>query len=400
MSLLILTLICNVGLAFGADDLNLNEPALKPQSDTNTNTATLSAGDYSGILNSFSKEVTDARLKQMLDQLQSQITKGDAAGAEDTRQQILKYIEQNPQAAPYGLYGLLSSSALQGMQKNGGGEVSVNLQALSNSMQPTSDLGDNAASRAQNLQQLAQMFNDNPALKNQLMGMSNLVNFGMNKDARTVYGQIDAELLGALLKMDPDLVTKAFESLGEGIGQTGSINQPQEAPRPSEQSNLFPKVGDLSSPVAGAPVAFSSLPSVNLASPLLLFFVIALPIILLSLFIFQSQLKAAMPRMASAVAHQVRSSGAVEEVEPTDPRQRIFYQFSRLVRVMGYRGAMKPDYETHREFAARCTGRSEGAAVKTVSNIYEEARFTDDQISSEEANQCAQLVDKVEKTEK
>ncbi len=400
MSLLLLMLICNVGLAFGADDLNLNEPALKPQSDTNTNTTSLSAGDYSGILNSFSKEVTDTKLKQMLDQLQSQITKGDAAGAEATRQQILKYIEQNPQAAPYGLYGLLSSSALQGMQKNGGGEVNVNLQALSNSMQPTSDLSDNAASRAQNLQQLAQMFNDNPALKNQLMGMSNLVNFGMNKDARTVYGQLDTELLSALLKMDPDLVTKAFENLGEGIGQTGSIDQPQEAPRPSEQSTLFPKVGDLSSPVAGAPVAFNSLPSVNLASPLLLLFVIALPIILLSLFIFQSQLKAAMPRMASAVAHQVRSSEAVDEVEPTDPRQRIFYQFSRLVRVMGYRGAVKPDYETHREFAARCTGRSEGAAVKTVSNIYEEARFTDDQISSEEANQCANLVDKVEKTEK
>src|SRR3990172_1245360 len=101
MSLLLLILICNVGLAFGADDLNLNEPALKPQSDTNTNTASLSSGDYSGILNSFSKEVTDTNLKQMLDQLQSQITKGDAAGAEATRQQILKYIEQNPQVAPY-----------------------------------------------------------------------------------------------------------------------------------------------------------------------------------------------------------------------------------------------------------------------------------------------------------
>ncbi|MBI2938465.1 MAG: hypothetical protein HYY22_09680, partial [Thaumarchaeota archaeon] len=123
MSLLIVILICNVGLAFGADDLNLNEPALKPHSDTYTDTASLSAGDYGGILNSFSKEVTDARLKQMLDQLQSQITKGDSAGAEATRQQILKYIEQNPQVSPYGLYGLLSSSALQGMQKNGGGEV-------------------------------------------------------------------------------------------------------------------------------------------------------------------------------------------------------------------------------------------------------------------------------------
>ncbi len=398
MSLLILILICNIGLAFGADDLNLNEPALNLQNGINT--TSLSTGDYSGILNSFSKEVTDAKLKQMLDQLQTQITNGDAVGAEATRQQILQYIEQNPQVAPYGLHELLSSSALQSVQKNGGGEVNVNLQALANSMRPTSDLSDNAAVRAQNLQQLAQMFNDNPALKNQLMGMSNLVNLGMNKDARTVYGQIDTEMLGALLKMDPDLVTKAFESLGGGIGQAGSIDQPQEAPRSSEQSNPFPNVGDISSPVAGAPVAFSSLPSVNLANPLLLLFVIALPLVLLSLFIFQSRLKVAMPRMASTVAQRVRSSEAMEEVEPADPRQRIFYQFRRLVRVMGNRGAVKPDYETHREFAARCTGRSESAAVKAVSNIYEEARFTDVQISSEEANQCTRLVDTVEKAEK
>ncbi|MCL5317907.1 MAG: DUF4129 domain-containing protein [Thaumarchaeota archaeon] len=382
--------------------MNLNEPALNSQGGTNnTNSTVLSTRDYSGILNSFSKEVTDAKLKQMLDQLQAQIIKGDAVGAEATRQQILKYIDQNPQVAPYGLYQLLSSSALQGMQKNGGGNVNVDLQALSKSMQPASDLSDNAAARAQNLQQLAQMFSDNPALKNQIMSMSNLVNFGMNKDARTVYGQIDADLLGALLKMDPDLVTKAFESLGEGIGPVGNIKQPQEAPRPSEQTNPFPRVGDLASPVAGAPVAFSSLPSVNLANPLLLLFVIALPIFLLLLFIFQNRLQVALPKMASTVAHRIVSSEtAAQEAEPADPRQRVFYQFRRLVRVMGARGAVKPDYETHREFAARCAGRSEGAAVKSVSNVYEEARFTDDQISSEEANQCAHLVDSVEKAEK
>jgi hypothetical protein len=387
--LLTLILVCGATEVFGADDLNLSDTVLQPDQDT----ARVGAEDYSGILDSFGERSDDAKLKQLLEQMKTQVNNGDEAGAESTRQEILSYIDENPEAAPYGLNEILSSSILEGLQKNGG--VDVDLQSLSDTIQPTEDLGIDPAERAAMLQDLAQLFKDNPVLKDRLMDIANLINLGRNEDARALYGQIDKELFSAFLQMDPDLISKAFENLGGGIGDTGTIKPPGETPAADAPANPFPSVGELASPLSGAPVPSGAIPMVNLTNPALLLILILVPLLLLPLFTNKERFKLAMPRLASSVARIIRPTGTGPE--PMEPRERIFYHFRRLIRIMGGRGVAKPNYETHREFATHCAGLPEEKAVADVSGIYEEARFTTDRITAEEADRCSRLVDSLEK---
>ncbi|MFQ6134997.1 MAG: DUF4129 domain-containing protein [Nitrososphaerales archaeon] len=388
-ALLILALFTGAPVSFGADDLNLSEITPQPQHRS----VQISPDDYQDILNSFGGDVRDLELKRLLDKLDAQLESGNTEGARRTKEEIQKYIEENPEAAPYGLNELLMNSLIESVEGND--EVNVDLQSLSESIQLGEDLGEDSAERAAKMQELASLLSEtNPDLAAKLMDMANLINLGRDEDARTIYQEINKDLFKALLQMDPELVSKAFEYLGGSIGETGSIAPPEEVQTPSPSSDILPNIDNLASPIAGAPVPFGMMPAVNLTSPNLFLYAIVIPLLILPLLAFQRRLQVYIPKAASSVVKMVRPVKVVDE--PSDPRKRIFYHFGRLVRVMDARGVEKHDYETHREFAKKCSGRVEETTVKKVSEIYEVSRFTDTKVSSEEADLCAELVDSVE----
>ncbi|MEE9586003.1 MAG: hypothetical protein V3W09_03790 [Nitrososphaerales archaeon] len=389
-ALLILALSAGASLGFGADDLNLSEITPQPQDKT----VQMNLDDYQGILNSFGGDVDDPELKRLLDQLDAQLENGDAEGARRTNAEIQRYIEKNPEAAPYGLNELLMNSLMENIEDNG--KVDVDLQSLSESIQLGEDWGEDSPERAAKLQELANLLSEtNPGLANMLMDMANLINLGRDEDARTLYQEVNKDLFNALLQMDPELVSKAFEYLGEGIGETGSISAPEEAQTPLTPSDILPSIDNLGAPIAGAPVPFAMMPDVNLTSPDILLYAIIIPLLLLPLFAFQKRLQVYIPKAASSVVRMVRPVEVGDE--PSDPRERIFYHFRRLVRVMNARDVGKQDYETHREFADKFAGRVEETPVKKVSEIYEVAKFTDTKVMNEKADLCAKFVDSVEK---
>lgn len=385
---LILAFLTGGAVSFAADDLNLSETTLQPQREL----IQMNVEDYQSIIDSFSKGVDDAELRQLLDRLNAQLENGDAEGASITREEIRSYIESNSELAPYGLNELLMSS-LFGSIKDAD-KVDVNVKSLSEAIQPIDDLGEDAAERAAKMQELASLLSEaNPGLAAKMMDMANLINLGRDEDARSIYHGINRDLFNAFLQLDPELVSKAFDYLGVSIGETGGVTLPAEFPDASSPSDLLPDVGSLALPVAGAPVSLGVIPAVNLTSPSVFLYAIVIPLLVIPLFAFERRLKVYVPRAASSVMRRVRS---VEEQEPSEPNERVFYHFRRLVQIMGARGVVKPDYETHREFVKRCSGRAEEASVKKVSDMYEVARFTGFGVSEKEADLCARLVDSVE----
>lgn len=74
---------------------------------------------------------------------------------------------------------------------------------------------------------------------------------------------------------------------------------------------------------------------------------------------------------------------------PTDPRKRIEFYFGRAVRLMSLRGVPKLASETHREFSAKCETTPERPQVRTISSLYEKAKFSGEHVESPDADSAA-----------
>jgi hypothetical protein len=377
------------GLCFGADDLNLDDVSLDPKN----NFYDVSVDDYRSIINSYDLKLDDAELEALLAELDSQLSNEDYEEASRTKEDIRKYLEENPEAAPAGLDELINNSIINVAE--GEDVVEVDLESLSEQIRLEEDFGSESPDQAENMQALAQMLWDkNPDLARDLMDMSNLINLGRDEDARQLYREIDKDLLTALLELDPELVSRAFEYLEGGVVEPEKEYGDNRNPPPNSSQEIFPSINNIGSPLAAAPIPAASLPSINIMNPSILLSLIMVPLLILPLFLFRNRVQTYFPKPRRSMFRERDRS--VLNREPINPKERVLYHFIRLIQIMKLRGITKHDSETHREYSLRFKGKKEEINVKEVSRIYETAKFTKTRIDNEDADKCAEIVDTIE----
>ena len=84
------------------------------------------------------------------------------------------------------------------------------------------------------------------------------------------------------------------------------------------------------------------------------------------------------------------------EYDPRDPRKRVMFSFSRVVRAMAGKGVVRDRAETHREFSSRCAVKPEAPQVTTVSGLYERAKFSKYDITDGDATTAESAAAEVE----
>ena len=73
------------------------------------------------------------------------------------------------------------------------------------------------------------------------------------------------------------------------------------------------------------------------------------------------------------------------DYDPSSPRKRILYAFSRVVRAMGVKGVIRERADTSREFSRKCGKTPQSPHVSTVSTLYEKAKFSVADVSDADA---------------
>jgi len=387
--IIVFTLTFGVGLCFGADDLNLDDVSLNPKK----NFYDVNVDDYRSIINSYDLKLDDAELEALLAELDSQLSNEDYEAANRTKEDIRKYLEENPEAASAGLDELITNSIINvGKDED---IVEFDLESLSEQIRLEEDFGSESPEQAENIQVLAQMLWDkNPDLARDLMDISNLINLGRDEDARQLYREIDEDLLAALLELDPELVSRAFEYLEGGLIEPEKEKGDNSNPPLNSSQEIFPSFNNIGSPLAAAPIPTVSLQSINIINPSILIPFIILPLLILPLFLFRNRVRTYFPKSRRSIFGEL-DRGFLDK-EPTNPKERVLYHFIRLIQIMKLRGITKQDSETHREYSLRFEGKKEDMEIKEISRIYETAKFTKTEIVSQDADKCAEIVDRIE----
>ncbi len=342
VSLLALALLFSGLLALparAADDSNSGQLAQTPP---------VSAQDLNSALNSLAQGTNDTQLQQELSQLEAQMSSGNYSRAASTLIS-LQNLANTDSSTPDSLRALLQSLSI------GGSGASINPNTLASilSQKPYGSSNESPQKLSVDMQTLANL------MKN-----------------------VDPSFATSLLQNSTLLSQSAFGGAG-GLGGGGQV------PLPGASS-----FGGLPIPSVGAPSLSVGGPGASLPAVSPGEFAVPLLVALAAVALYVSR-----NRVAALVGSQdlpglsrlrtLRAEDASDFVIPSDPRRRIEFYFGRAVRLMGRRGVPKPDHETHREFTSRVDARPEEPQVKTISSLYEKAKFSGQEVGSPDADRAA-----------
>ncbi|HEV2389712.1 MAG TPA: DUF4129 domain-containing protein, partial [Nitrososphaerales archaeon] len=325
--------------AHAADDSNAGQLTQAP---------TVSPAQLGTTLGTLAQGANDTQLQQLLSQFQSQLGSGNETGASSTLGQ------------------------LQGISSSQNGTGSSSLNALLNSL----SVGNNGASVNSSL-------------------LASLLTSGSKSESSQKLSVDMKSLAGLMQYVNPTLASELLQnssllSQSPFLGGNGAPvgGAPVSAPGLSGLPGI-------SLPSAGAPSLSVGAPSGRVPSIPLFAFVIPLVVAGSAAALFFSRGRVvrlvgsqSLPGMAvarGARADDEREAGVI----PSDPRRRIEFYFGRAVRLMGRRGVPKHESETHREFSAKCEGTLERPHVRTISSLYEKAKFSGQEVGSPEADLAA-----------
>src|SRR2546422_5851701 len=338
-------LLSPVAAVLAADDSNSGNLTPNP---------TLTPQQVASALTALGQGTNDSSIQQLLQQLNSQVSSGNSAGAASTILQ-LKADSNNPNMSP----------AMKAL-----------LQSISS--------GNNGLTI-------------DPKLLSSLLGANNPTANGVPSNLHESPSRIPVDLgtLANLLQyVDPTL---ASTLLGEA-GQPTQVGQgPKTIPSITPPGINLNKLGfpAISTPTFGSVGGGLSLPTVNpadFAFPLLL--VVAMVGVFLSRHRFGRLL-------GSQRVPAIGEVGVLEpdlEVAPNTPKGKIIAIFRKSVRLMRGRGVPKFRHETHREFSSKCSDRPEGEHIGTISSLYEKAVFSGTEVTPSDATLAEREGESVEKT--
>jgi len=343
--LTILSFILSAGLvalpARAADDSNSGQLTPSP---------TVNPQDLNAALSSLAQGTNDSQMQQLLSQFQSELNSGDLNSASSTLLQ------------------------LQGLSNSQGGS-SPALNALLNSL----TIGDNGASI--NANTLASILNSTSSSSSESPQR-------LSVDMQTLASLMQLAsptLASQLLQDSSSLSQSAFGASAKSGG--GSISFPGL----SGFSGLsVPSVG---TPSVGGGGGFG-IPSVSpemLAFPAITIGAVA------AVYLSRKRLARLMSVQRMPGVPLARNSG-VETAPlkaPSDPRGRIEFYFWKTVRVMDRRGVPKTDSETHREFASKVSSRPEEPDVRTISSLYEKAKFSGQGVGNPDADAARSALSRI-----
>src|SRR5438309_4394752 len=310
-------LLSPVAAVLAADDSNSGNLTPNP---------TLTPQQVASALTALGQGTNDSSIQQLLQQLNSQVSSGNSAGAASTILQ-LKADSNNPNMSP----------AMKAL-----------LQSISS--------GNNGLTI-------------DPKLLSSLLGANNPTASGVPSNLHESPSRIPVDLgtLANLLQyVDPTL---ASTLLGEA-GQPTQVGQgPQTIPSITPPGINLNKLGfpAISTPTFGSVGGGLSLPALNPAD-----FAIPLLVAAAIIGVFLSR-----NRFVRLLGPQsVPAAGEIGELEPdlglvpNTPKERIIAIFRKSVRLMRGRGVLKLRHETHREFSSKCSEWPEGERIGIISFFY------------------------------
>ncbi len=339
----LLLLAASVALpAHAADDSNAGQLAPAP---------TVSPQQLSSALGSLIQGSNDTQLQKLLSQFESQLNNGDFGAAASTLLQLQNYSSNPQNKVPESLNALLQSISV------GNNGVLIDANTLANILNSDQAVGANRPNETQQ------------RLSVDMQTLANLLQY------------VDPAIASQLLQTSSALSQSAFSG---GSGQTGNV--PVGLPGASGFSGLpLPSVG---APSAGGVAA---------GLPVITPTVFAIPLIAVAtvaaLFLSRNRVMKLLggqnlPGLPLASGGKIDEGVTVETV-PSDPRRRIEFYFGKAVNLMARRGVPKLESETHREFSSKCEKRVEESQVKTISSLYEKAKFSGLQVGQPDADDAA-----------
>ena len=346
LGLLGFVLLSPVATVFAADDTNSGNLTPNP---------TLTPQQVASALNALGQGMNDSSIQKLLQQLNSQLSSGNNAGASSTILQ-LKADSNNP-------------------------NMSASMKAL---LQSISE-GKNGLTV-------------DPQLLSALLGANSPTPNGVPSNLRNESPSripVDLNTLANLLQyVDPTLAS----SLLGAAGQPTQVAQGQKGIPPIIPPGInLNKLGlpAISTPTFGSVGGGVSLPALNPAD-----FAIPLLVAAAIIGVFLSR-----NRFVRLLGPQsVPAAGEIGELEPdlglvpNTPKERIIAIFRKSVRLMRGRGVPKFRHETHREFSSKCSERAEGEHIGTISSLYEKAVFSGTEVTPSDATLAEREGESVEKT--
>ena len=297
---------------------------------------------------------------------------------------------------------------------NTGQSATVNSQQLGSTLTKLAQQTNNTK-----LQQLVSQFNSSLASGNENLTAANLAalqNYLASTNNTSLLNSIVQSLKPASngVTIDPTKISSLLNLGSNGLPSGLSGNASQQVGDLASLANLLKNVnpqlaqqllnsasnislksgipsslsGSLGSLKGLQPPSMSTPKLAGSGSPLAILEELLIPIVIvaaaLTLFAFRKRF--------SGLIRGQKIPGAVDEKpeplenEPSDPKKRIIYYFSRAIQFMKRRGVAKSGAETHREFSAKCEGNPGSQHVSAISNLYERAKFSGRSVSNDDAN--------------
>ncbi len=333
---LVLILLFVAMPARASDDSNSGNLARTPTVNTQATAA---------ALNALSQNLNDTRLRQEVNQFNSQIGAGNYKAAASTLAQLRLDAEKNPNSSA-GLEALLKSLNV------GPNGLSIDQNLLSSLLGLNNSLGGGPTSKFAN-ESPQQVSLDLNTLSNLLQGVNPALAADLFKASQSALGASGTGLPGF---------------------QLGNIHPPSISP---------PSIG-------GGPAAISSNPAE-----------VILPILLIGgvlvVFLSRRRIVNGLGTQALPGSYRLEDDDFYSGLDPMDPRQRIIMLFGRTIQIMRGKGVPKLRNETHREFSSRLEGRQDGPHVSKISSLYEKARFSPLDVAPADAEDAQREVEMLER---
>jgi hypothetical protein len=312
----------------------------------------VSSQQLNSALSSLAQGSNDTQLQRLILQLQSQLDSGNLNGAASTLLQLQNYSSDPQNKVPESLSALLQSMSVG---SNGASIDASTLASLLNAAQANPNASNETPQKLSvDMRTLANLLQYvNPTIASQLLQNS------------------------ALLSQN---------ALAGSTGQAGSA--PIKLPGISGLSGLsLPSVGGPSVSAGGLAGGLPTLTPAVIAIPLIIVAAVA------ALFLSKNRVlrligSQNLPGFPLALGGR-RDDGVDSDSVPSDPRKRIEFYFGKAVRLMARRGVPKLQSETAREFSSKCENRPEEPEVKTISSLYEKAKFSGQDVGHPDADTAA-----------
>jgi len=324
--------------AHAADDSNAGQLSQAP---------TVAPAQLASTMGTLAQGTNDTQLQQLLSQFQSQLSSGNDSGAASTLGQLQNLSATQPGSVPPSLNALLKSLSV------GNNGASVNSGLLSSLLSSGSS-------------------NEPPnKLSTDMQSLAGLMQY------------VNSTLASELLQNSSLLSQSGFAG-SNGVSLGGA---------PVALPSLSGSAG-ISLPSAGAPSLSVGAVSGRLPSIPLTTFVIPLVVAGVATVLFFSRGRVVRligsHKFPGITLLAGKDEGEQEVLaSPSDPRKRIEFYFGKAVRLMGRRGVPKMESETHREFSANCEGTPERPHVRTITSLYEKAKFSGQEVRSPDADLAA-----------